>query len=96
MEEFELCDRDNFVCLYKICKLLIQSKMIRRNSDINGYFRHGMNVWGIEKPKDLYCKEVNIDDNFWFENFKKYFENGDCNCFYYMYKILDGKKIGII
>ena len=95
MEEFEICDRDNFVCLYKICKLLIQSKMIRRNSDINGYFRHGMNVWGIEKPKDIYCKGDKIDDNFWFENFKRYFENGDCNCFYYMYKILDGKRNGI-
>ena len=38
IEEFEDKNRGDFMCLYKICKILCESRMIRRGSDIRGYW----------------------------------------------------------
>jgi hypothetical protein len=79
MEEFEKSGRGNFDYLYKICDVMCGARMIRRNSDIRGYWSPGK-------------KNVKVDngyesDDYCFVKFKEKFEADDPECFLWMLKI---------
>ena len=95
IEKFEKEERNDFVSLIKICKILCNSRLLRRNSDINAYFNFGMRKADGKKPEILEEREEGEDvDNWHFRNFKAYFEKGDRNCFYWMYKIYIARREG--
>ena len=95
IEKFEKEERNDFVSLIKICKILCNSRLLRRNSDINAYFNFGMRKADSKKPEILEEREEGEDvDNWHFRNFKAYFEKGDRNCFYWMYKIYIARREG--
>ena len=79
MEDFEKSDRGNFECLFKICDVMCGARMIRRNSDIRGYW----------SPRNKALKIDNGDstDEYYFEKFKEKFEENDSECFIWMFKI---------
>ena len=83
IEKFE-SDRKNGELLVKMCYLLVNSKMIRRNSDIRGFWNYRFKNEIIEEKEDEY----------YFEMFKKCFEWRDSKLYYWMFKIFDGKKKG--
>ena len=83
IEKFE-SDRKNGKLLVKMCYLLANSKMIRRNSDIRGFWNYRFKNEIVEEK----------EDEFYFEMFKKCFEEKDSKLYYWMFKIFDGKKKG--
>ena len=88
MEEFEKSNRGNFDYLYKICDVMCGARMIRRNSDIRGYWSPGK-------------KNVKVDngyesDDYCFVKFKEKFETDDPECFLWMLKIFNKGEEGDI
>ena len=86
MEEFEKSNRGNFDYLYKICDVMCGARMIRRNSDIRGYWSPGK-------------KNVKVDngyesDDYCFVKFKEKFETNDPECFLWMLKIFNKGEEG--
>ena len=79
MEDFEKSDRGNFECLFKICDVMCGARMIRRNSDIRGY-------WS-PRNKALKIDDGDSTDEYYFEKFKEKFEENDSECFIWMFKI---------
>ena len=79
MEDFEKSDRRNFECLFKICDVMCGARMIRRNSDIRGY-------WS-SRNKTLKIDNGDSTDEYYFEKFKEKFEENDSECFIWMFKI---------
>ena len=79
MEEFEKGGRGNFDYLYKICDVMCGARMIRRNSDIRGYWSPG--------KKNVKVDNGNGSDDYYFIKFKEKFENNDPECFLWMLKI---------
>ena len=79
MEDFEKSDRGNFECLFKICDVMCGARMIRRNSDIRGY-------WS-SRNKALKIDNGDSTDEYYFEKFKEKFEENDSKCFIWMFKI---------
>lgn len=87
IEEFEHKNRGDFMCLYKICKILCESRMIRRGSDIRGY-------WDPKRRKIEGIYDENSSDETYFILFKDEFEKKDNKCFMWMFKIFNGKREG--
>ena len=87
IEEFENKNRGDFMCLYKICKILCESRMIRRGSDIRGY-------WDPKRRKIEGIYDENTTDEGYFILFKDEFEKKNNKCFMWMFKIFNGKKEG--
>ena len=87
IEEFEHKNRGDFMCLYKICKILCESRMIRRGSDIRGY-------WDPKRRKIEGIYDENSTDEIYFILFKDEFEKKDNKCFMWMFKIFNGKREG--
>ena len=87
IEEFENKNRGDFMCLYKICKILCESRMIRRGSDIRGY-------WDPKRHKIEGIYDENTSDEGYFILFKDEFEKKNNKCFMWMFKIFNGKKEG--
>ena len=89
MEKFEEDGRNNFIYLYKICDILVNARILRLNSDIRAFwdyrFRHDGQVY---KNDDL----KNIDDEASFKSFVEEFNNESPGCYYYMFKIFNGKR----
>ena len=88
IEEFEKSNRGNFDYLYKICDVMCGARMIRRNSDIRGYWSPGK-------------KNVKVDngyesDDYCFVKFKEKFETDDPECFLWMLKIFNKGEEGDI
>ena len=79
MEEFEKSGRGNFGCLFKICDVMCGARMIRRNSDIRGYWSPG--------KKNVKVDNGDGSDDYYFMKFKEKFENSDPECFLWMLKI---------
>jgi len=79
MEDFEKSDRRNFECLFKICDVMCGARMIRRNSDIRGY-------WS-PRNKALKIDDGDSTDEYYFKKFKEKFEENDSECFIWMFKI---------
>ena len=79
IEEFEKSGRGNFDYLYKICDVMCGARMIRRNSDIRGYWSPG--------KKNVKVDNGNGSDDYYFIKFKEKFENNDPECFLWMLKI---------
>ena len=79
MEDFEKSDRGDFECLFKICDVMCGARMIRRNSDIRGY-------WS-SRNKALKIDNSVGTDEYYFEKFKEKFEENDSECFIWMFKI---------
>jgi len=95
IEKFEKSDRNDFISLIKICKVLCNSRLLRRNSDIRAHFNFNMRKADSKKPESLVEKESDGDtDDWYFSNFKKYFEQGDRACFYWMFKIYTAQRDG--
>lgn len=95
IEKFEKSDRNDFISLIKICKVLCNSRLLRRNSDIRAHFNFNMRKADSKKPESLVEKESDGDtDDWYFSNFKKYFEQGDSACFYWMFKIYTAQRDG--
>ena len=95
IEKFEKSDRNDFISLIKICKILCNSRLLRRNSDIRAHFNFNMRKADSNKPDNLVEKESEEDtDNWYFRNFKKYFEKGDHACFYWMFMIYTAQRTG--
>lgn len=85
--DFEKTNRTDFSCLYKICKILTTSKMIRRNEDIRAFWdNEKTHKPDLEHETDDYC----------FSNFKTCFEKKDNMCFMWMFKIFNKKQEGDI
>ena len=87
MEDFEQSNRGDFVCLYKICELMCGARMIRRNSDIRGYWTP--NKW----PK---VDNGDGSDEYYFSKFKENFEKKNSECFLWMFKIFNKGEEGDI
>ena len=85
IEEFEHKNRGDFMCLYKICKILCESRMIRRGSDIRGY-------WDPKRRKIEGIYDENSSDETYFILFKDEFEKKNNKCFMWMFKIFNGKR----
>ena len=68
IEKFE-SDRKKGELLVKMCYLLVNSKMIRRNSDIRGFWNYRFKNEIVEEK----------EDKFYFEMFKKCFEEKNKN-----------------
>ena len=83
VEKFE-SNRKNGELLVKMCYLLVNSKMIRRNSDTRAFWNYRFKNEIVEEKTD----------KFYFENFKKCFEKKDSKMYYWMFKIFDGKNKG--
>ena len=96
--------------LIKICRILVDSNMIRINSDIKKYFGKGIDKYNL-KLKNVeisdevklivskFIKEGDSDKNIeLFSKFVELFEKKDDECFYYVMKLLynelDGEKGG--
>ena len=95
IEKFEKSERNDFISLIKICKILCNSKLLRRNSDIRAHFNFNLRKADSKKPDSLVEKEdTEQEDNWYFRNFKKYFEKGDHACFYWMFKIYTAQRDG--
>ena len=87
IEEFEHKNRGDFMCLYKICNILCESRMIRRGSDIRGY-------WDPKRRKIEGIYDENSSDETYFILFKDEFEKKNNKCFMWMFKIFNGKREG--
>ncbi len=72
MEDFEKGGRGNFGCLFKICDVMCGARMIRRNSDIRGYWSPG--------KKNVKVDNGDGSDDYYFMKFKEKFENSDPEC----------------
>lgn len=81
MEEFENSNRSKFSILYKICFIMVNAKIIRRNSDIRTYWSSK-----IDKNKKT--------DEYYFEKFKEKFVENNCECFKWMFNIYYNNKKG--
>ena len=72
LEKFEEGGRNDFIYLYKICDILINSRILRVNSDIRAYwdyrFRHDKQVY---KDDDI----TSQDDEASFKEFVKEFND---------------------
>ena len=79
MEDFEKSNRENFECLFKICDIMCGARMIRRNSDIRGYWSH--------RNKALKIDDGDGTDKYYFKKFKENFEENKSECFIWMFKI---------
>ena len=88
MEKYERGNRGNFIDLYKICKILIECRMIRRNSDIRAY-------WDYNRRKVLKDEEIKSDEEY-MEKFVECFKNKDFKVFEYMFKIFNKGEEGNI
>jgi len=96
INKFEDSGRDDILSLVKMCKILCSARLLRRNSDIRAYYRFSM-MNKIKSPDVLVEQRVGEDiDNWYFHNFKAYYEKGDRNCFYWMYKIYCGGREGTV
>ena len=87
IEKFE-DDRENggkFLVL--ICRTLTNSRLLRRASDIRGYWDYRVR---FETEKDA----VELSDEEYFDKFVECFERKDDECFKWMFKIFNGKKKG--
>jgi len=87
IEMFEY-DRENggkFLVL--ICRTLTNSRLLRRASDIRGYWDYRVS---FETEKDA----VELTDEEYFNKFVECFERKDDECFKWMFKIFNGKKKG--
>jgi len=92
MNKFEASDRNDILSLIKICKILCKAKLLRRNSDIRAYYCFAMKK-KVKSPEILEEKKEGEDIDMWyFRNFRIYLEKKDRNCFYWLYKIYDGKR----
>ena len=96
INKFEASERNDLVSLIKICKILCNARLLRRNSDIRAYYCYAMKK-KIQRPDILEERENGEDIDHWYvRNFKVYFDKKDRNCFYWLYKIYDGKREGDI
>ncbi len=86
MEEFESGGRENFDYLYKICDVMCGARMIRRNSDIRGYW----------SPRNVKVDNGDGSDDYYFVKFKEKFETNDPECFLWMLKIFNKGEEGDI
>ena len=94
MKKFEASDRNDILSLIKICKILCKAKLLRRNSDIRAYYCFAMKK-KIKSPEILEERKEGEDIDMWyFRNFRTYFDKNDRNCFYWLFKIYDGKRQG--
>ena len=88
MEEFESGGRGNFDYLYKICDVMVDARMIRRNSDIRVYWSPG--------KKNVKVDNGDGSDEYYFEKFKEKFELNSPECFLWMLKIFNKGEEGDI
>ena len=73
------------MCLYKICKILCESRMMRWGSDIRGF-------WDPNRRKIEGIYDENSTDETYFILFKDEFEKKNNKCFMWMFKIFNGKR----
>ena len=93
IEDFEKSNRNNFECLFKICHIMCQSKMIRRNSDIRSFWSPlttKLNLEDDNRDED----EDEDEDEYCFKKFKEKFEENKSECFIWMFKIFYRKREG--
>lgn len=88
IKEFEDSDRTEFIALVKLCDIMVNSRMLRRNSDIRSHFDHR-----IKANPDAMCKPLvekgNLDDDeYYFKNFVENFKIKNPDCYSWMFKIL--------
>ena len=88
IKEFEDSGRSEFIALVKVCDIMVNSRMLRRNSDIRSHFDHR-----IKANPDAMCKPLvekgNLDDDdYCFKNFVENFKMKNPDCYSWMFKIL--------
>ncbi len=83
-ENFEKSGRKNFIDLVIATKIMVNSRELRRNSDIRGFWDY--RVRNLEEPGET--------DDVYFKKFKECFERKDCECFKWMFKIFNRGAVG--
>ena len=84
IENFEKSGRKNFMDLVIAAKILVNSRELRRNSDIRGFWDY--RVRNLEEPEE--------SDEVYFKKFKDCFERKDHECFKWMFKIFNRGAVG--
>lgn len=107
MDGFEAGGREDFISLIKVCKIMCGARLLRRNSDIRGYFGYGMSRKGVAKPAELVekTKEMSADEHN-FKNFVAYFDKSKSSdeqefqksfdCFYWESRMYAAKRVGTV
>lgn len=98
MEEFEAGGREDFLALVKICKIMCNARLLRRNSDIRAFFGYALKG---KPPPELVKREGKNYDKYYYANFVAYFKKVDegnlhdaCYCFYWYLKLYRRKGVG--
>ena len=101
IEEFEKNDKVGLNILLKICKILVDCKMLRLNSDIKCYYILCVDKYGL-KLKDAEVNEGKVlryvkegDDKECLDLFGKFidlFEKGSEDCCYYALKLIEKEE----
>jgi hypothetical protein len=87
IEKFEDDRKNGGMFLVLICRTLTNSRLLRRASDIRGYWDYRVR---FETEKDA----VELSDEEYFDKFVECFERKDDECFKWMFKIFNGNKKG--
>ena len=74
IEKFEASDRNDIISLIKICKILCNARLLRRNSDIRAYYCYAMKK-KIKSPDIIEERRSGEEIDQWHaRNFKGYFD----------------------
>jgi len=87
IEKFDEDRKNGGKYLILICKILTESSLLRRASDIRAYWDYRIR-FGSEKDA------VELSDEEYFNKFVECFERKDYECFKWMFKIFNGGKKG--
>ena len=87
IEKFEDDRKNGGMFLVLICRTLTNSRLLRRASDIRGYWDYRVR---LETEKNA----VELSDEKYFNKFVECFERKDDECFKWMFKIFNGNKKG--
>ena len=87
IEMFESDRKNGGKFLILICRTLVNSRLLRRASDIRAYWDYRIR-FGTEKDA------VELSDEEYFNKFVECFERKDDECFKWMFKIFNGNKKG--
>ena len=87
IEMFESDRKNGGKFLVLICRTLVNSRLLRRASDIRAYWDYRIR-FGTEKDT------VELSDEEYFNKFVECFERKDDECFKWMFKIFNGNKKG--
>jgi len=94
IERFDFNRKGGINFLIMACKCLVEGRLLRRNSDIRGFWNRRFEDKTDEDKTDEDKTDEDKTDEFYFEKFVECFEKEDSKMYYWMFKIFDGKRKG--